>query len=236
MKLGRVPKPSTTRAFDQGKYWVDRGRTYVSEFETHSQATSSIFELQEEGVFDALTDRLSPKPLSILEIGCGFGRLTTLLLRLFPAVERYLAVDISSAQIDACAARLEGCAQSSVVETRVLDFRTGCIDETFDMVFAGEVFLHFPPGEIAAVLSQALSLSRRFLVHLDPYQIAPTQSVREWAYTRVSRAMRGLPSKTDWNHDYPRLYDPRAVKEWTGVPIIGGRQTLFIVKTAPVGS
>jgi cyclopropane fatty-acyl-phospholipid synthase-like methyltransferase len=44
-------------------------------------------------------DSLSPSS-TVLEVGCGFGRITKLLLLDFPNIKEYLAVDLSPHQIE----------------------------------------------------------------------------------------------------------------------------------------
>ncbi|HUT06100.1 MAG TPA: class I SAM-dependent methyltransferase [Nitrosopumilaceae archaeon] len=72
------------------QYWYETGKEYQDEFEY-----SEFFKLQEKVFLNVLRE-LSFE--SVLEFGCGFGRMTKLILENFP-VKKYVAFDLSPHQI-----------------------------------------------------------------------------------------------------------------------------------------
>ena len=77
--------------YDPKKYWKKRGKVYRDQFQY-----SDFFEKQESFLLEHLKKFNFN---SILEFGCGFGRITKIILKNFD-VEEYKAVDISIDQID----------------------------------------------------------------------------------------------------------------------------------------
>jgi SAM-dependent methyltransferase len=154
------------RRFDQGRHWRERGVGYAAEFERHSPETAQAFAEQEEAIRGLLRETRFADVRSVLEVGVGFGRVTALVLEGLPAVERYVALDISPDQIAAARARLSE-RKLRPPEFVVGNFRDHPESDSFDLVLAAEVFLHFPPAEATDVVRKAQRLSRRFLVHVD---------------------------------------------------------------------
>jgi len=78
------------------EYWFSHGKTYKKEFRYNKN-----FELQEKILIDYLKNNVSSSSFStVLEVGCGFGRITKLLLSNFPNIMEYLAIDLSPDQIE----------------------------------------------------------------------------------------------------------------------------------------
>lgn len=162
--------------FDALGYWITRGKDYLRQFQR-----SPAFDQQEL----ALTTYLSALDYSsVLEIGCGFGRITELVR---PTADKYVAIDVSPDQIEAA-------------RERVLDVEYWCSSiedwtttRTFDLVLAVEVLMHVPPSRMPAVVSKMLDLSNGHVVTVD------------WTG-------EGVPSRHNWRHDYATLFpQPRVV-------------------------
>ena len=75
------------------EYWLKHGRTYKDDFRYNK-----LFELQESVLIDHLKQNTTSFT-SVLEIGCGFGRITKLILTNFEGISEYQAIDISPEQI-----------------------------------------------------------------------------------------------------------------------------------------
>ncbi|MGA8739384.1 MAG: hypothetical protein WB501_10195, partial [Nitrososphaeraceae archaeon] len=59
------------------EYWLERGKVYKQEFQYNKK-----FKLQEQTLVEYLKKNI---PFStVLEVGCGFGRITKILLSAFP--------------------------------------------------------------------------------------------------------------------------------------------------------
>ncbi len=79
-------------SYNPGEYWKERGKVYKQNFKYDKN-----FKLQE----DTLIDYLKKYSFStVLEVGCGFGRVTRLLLSAFPQIKEYFAFDLSPHQIE----------------------------------------------------------------------------------------------------------------------------------------
>src|SRR5436189_6457320 len=81
-----------SEAFNVNQYWLERGRNYI-----HEKFPQEFHRLQEQFLLDIL--RASGIPMQrLLELGCGFGRITKLLAQTFPQA-RVTALDLSADQL-----------------------------------------------------------------------------------------------------------------------------------------
>src|SRR5690606_31703971 len=84
------------------------------------------------------------KQLRLLEIGCGIGRMTRHLSRIFGEV---YGVDVSAEMIAQGKERLADCANVHLYETSGVDFAP-LADDYFDRAFSVYVFQHVPDAEV----------------------------------------------------------------------------------------
>ncbi|MBI2444965.1 class I SAM-dependent methyltransferase [Candidatus Micrarchaeota archaeon] len=209
--------------FDQAAYWKNRSKHYPEEFERHTPELRRFF-CEQEFRFRQMLDRIDFSEVeSVLEIGCGFGRMTGMMLKKLETAARYQAVDISPEQIKATKEKY-----GNRIQTRTADFRTEPFEPS-DIVLVSEVFLHFPPGQIQIVLHKAQRLAKKYLIHIDPLLPVP-ESSRALA-GRVKNYITGqTPLRWDWQHDYPRLYDYAKVDHLTVFPVGQGKSMIFLIK------
>jgi len=126
-----------------------------------------------------LTDHL--KSLSnfstVLEIGCGFGRITRLLLSNFPEIKEYLAVDLSPDQIENAKQYLKSAIIHKNVDLRfiVSDIQSLQLDKKYDLVISSELLLHLPPIEIVEVMTKLAGLSNKHVINIDYFHETPTK-------------------------------------------------------------
>jgi trans-aconitate methyltransferase len=128
-------------------YWQEAGKDYLTNFQPERYGA------QEEALMRML-GRLRFD--SVLEIGCGFGRITKLLNG------RITGIDPSLDQLLA-AARLTH-PGPEFVQSTIQDFRA---DQRWDLVLAVEVLMHIPPDDMQDVANKMRSLSRAHIVTLD---------------------------------------------------------------------
>ena len=171
------------KGFNVNEYWLKRGRTYHQE----DRLTGEYHRLQEQFLLDILREASLPIR-RILEVGCGFGRITKLLAQRFPQAH-ITAVDLSPDQLTNAQSY---CAGLRNITFRQYDFYSweplpGSFYD-YDLAVAVEVFLHQPVDSLLRILSNVSSVAK-YIVNVD------------WS--------ENWPWKTPehvWIHDYAALY------------------------------
>jgi cyclopropane fatty-acyl-phospholipid synthase-like methyltransferase len=113
---------------------------------------------------------VSPPFGSVLEIGCGFGRITKLVLSEFPNIQKYTAMDISPHQIKNASENVKGVRGGIDVEFIVSDIKSLQVMEHYDLVIAAEVLLHVIPSEITDIIAKLVGLSNHHIINVDYYE------------------------------------------------------------------
>ena len=192
-------------AFDVNAYWIARGREYVAE-----KFPEEYHRLQERFLIDTLKTVGVPFR-RILELGCGFGRITRLLADAYPEAT-ITAVDLSEQQLQNARRYCEG---RSNVTFATYDFYS---DAPFpgghhDLVVAIEVFLHHPETFLPGFL-QKLSGAATVILHIDWSE--------EWPWPRPEHV---------WIHNYTAVYRELGL-ESVALPlperVAGLQQRLFL--------
>ena len=184
--------------YNPHEYWYKHGKTYKEQFRYNKN-----FELQESLILDYLKKNLaSSTPFStVLEVGCGFGRITKLLLSNFPSIREYLAIDLSPDQIVNAKEFTR-----PVIETRkdnplnfiVSDIQSFQSQRKYDLVIASEVLMHILPSEIEKAMIKLVSMSNHHVVNIDwyekekPRKMAPHNFIHEY-----EEIYRNMPSVTE---------------------------------------
>ena len=153
-------------------YWVERGRTFEAE------AVSKGWDRAQE---PALTEMLSGLRFeSVLDVGCGFGRVGEGILESRPWV-RYTGMDVSPDLVLSAQRRLPG------HEIVLADLVTWDDERTWDLVLAVSVLSHVRPESIEGVVAKLWQASRRDFVVLD------------WDNV-------GAETPYQWGHDFGSLF------------------------------
>lgn len=146
-------------------------------------------QLQEEVFLDYLKDM--PPFQTVLEIGCGFGRISNLLLSNFPSIEEYVAIDISPDQLE----NTKSFVKYDKIRFVESDIQSLQLDKKYDLVIAVSVFLHVLPSEINQVVARLVSFSKRHIVNVDYYEEGATRQIAPHNFMHPYEAIyRGLPS------------------------------------------
>jgi putative sugar O-methyltransferase len=145
------------------EYWLERGKVYKQEFQYNKK-----FKLQEQMLIDYLKRHVSFS--TVLEVGCGFGRITKLLLSNFPEITEYVAVDLSPEQIENAKKYVLGVDKRTVLKFIVSDIQSLQLDSKYDLVIAPEVLLHILPSEIKDVIARLEGWSKKNIVNIDWYE------------------------------------------------------------------
>jgi ubiquinone/menaquinone biosynthesis C-methylase UbiE len=184
-------------SYDPKNYWLSRGKIYKDQFNYDAGK-----QLQEEVLSEYLKSlgHLS----SVLEVGCGFGRITKLILSEFPEIKEYVATDLSPDQIT----NAKDYVKSDKVRFIESDIQSLDLPvKHFDLVIAAEVLLHIMPTDIHSVVSKLVSFSRKHVINIDYYE---------------ERSMKPLAAH-NFLHQYMEIYkNISEVKEVRRIPIVRG--------------
>ena len=208
-------------SYNPKDYWIEQGKVYKDNFRYNSK-----FELQERFLIEYLTSNVFPTTnsdgnsvkLSVLEVGCGFGRITRLILKNFDKlITRYTAVDISPDQIsnakkfvgdpplgrhDVPTGEVNESKNEEGLEFVVSDIQTltstYVSNMKYDLVLACEVLLHVLPSEIDQVVYQLTEMSNKHIINIDwyeaqvPKKIAPHNFIHQYEkiYANISTVKR----------------------------------------------
>ncbi|MGD1837077.1 MAG: class I SAM-dependent methyltransferase [Nitrososphaeraceae archaeon] len=211
-----------TFTYDPSKYWLERGKIYQKNFRY-----SKNFRLQEKVLEEYLKKNVFTSDQnisSVLELGCGFGRITKILLDNFHNVEEYLAVDLSPHQIENARNYLSDYSNKITFlnkDIQSLDLH----DKKYDLVILSEVLLHVLPSEIEFVIEKIISLSKKHVINIDWYEeLSPSDYNKKASHNFI--------------HDYESLYKKHSQSsKVTRIPIlskklfrtINTKQSLFHV-------
>ena len=155
--------------YNPSEYWHERGKVYQKNFRYDKNKR-----LQEEFLITHLNG-ISASINSVLELGCGFGRISQLLLTNYPNITEYLAVDISPHQIENAKTLLSSTKLTSQVKLDFLvsDIQSLKLDKEYDLVILSEVLLHILPTEIDSIIKKLITLSKKHIINIDWYAEHP---------------------------------------------------------------
>src|SRR5437899_3632494 len=103
---------------------------------------------------------------TVLDIGCGDGRIGELLLNHFN-LEEYCGNDISIESIDAAKKRLRNIPNETTKLFYASPFQDFDHPHTFDLTIIIEVLMHVTPAEIKSFIEKAVKTTSKYLVTLD---------------------------------------------------------------------
>jgi SAM-dependent methyltransferase len=150
------------------EYWYEHGKVYKKNFRYDKN-----FRLQEEFLIEYLNG-ITGSFKSVLELGCGFGRITKLLLTSYNNITEYLAVDLSPHQIENAKNLLSSMKKLPDNEVKldfmVSDIQSLRLDKQYDLVILSEVLLHILPTEIDSIIKKLISLSKKHIINIDWYE------------------------------------------------------------------
>ena len=159
-------------SYNPSEYWRERGKVYKKNFRYDKDKR-----LQEEFLLTHLNG-ISGSFKSVLELGCGFGRITKLLLTNYDNISEYLAVDISPDQIENAKTLISSAKLSNKVKLDFLvsDIQSLKLDKQYDLVILSEVLLHILPTEIDSIVNKLISMTKRHIINIDWYEDQPPKT------------------------------------------------------------
>jgi SAM-dependent methyltransferase len=154
-------------SYNPSEYWHERGKKYKENFRYNKN-----FVLQEDLLITYLSDNLFTSDAttkSILELGCGYGRITKLLLTKFAnMIKEYHAVDLSPHQIENAKKYVDS--NDNKLTFSVSDIQSFITNKKYDLVILSEVLLHVLPSDIDSVIKKVISLSNNHIINIDWYE------------------------------------------------------------------
>lgn len=142
--------------FEPHKYWDKRGKSlYVD-----NPYSKKEYKEQEQLILAYLKDLDFS---SVLEIGCGYGRITKLIKQNFK-IQNYLATDLS---VDLVKTAFEHNKEFQDIEFKQSTIQALDLDKKFDLVIGTEVLQHVLPKDIQSVAQKLINLSRKHIVNVD---------------------------------------------------------------------
>ena len=154
-------------SYNPSEYWHERGKIYKKNFRYDKNKR-----LQEEFLIAHLNN-ISGSFKTVLELGCGFGRITQLLLTNYNNITEYLAVDISPDQIENAKSLLSSSKfpnKQVKVDFLVSDIQSLRLDKKYDLVILSEVLLHILPTDIDSIIKKLITLSKKHIINIDWYE------------------------------------------------------------------
>ena len=148
---------------------------------------------------------------SVLELGAGTGRMTKIMLQVFPDIKRYDIVDLDiKEKIDP---RIDRYGPMDITSKEFVNwFHPDHHNRNYDFILASEVFMHIRPEDIERVMKLvcklAISTGSGTVLNID-WTSAPEHST--WCYI----------------HDYDKLYRENGLKYIFTANIPDIKQKLF---------
>lgn len=167
--------------YEPKSYWQDRGRYF--QMENPSLEFPGKVELVE------ILERC--KPVSLLDTGCGWGRL----FHLYKDVPRVLAIDFSSSMLEHAEQTREKLGLKNIeLKLWALEDLVS-LNEKFDFILSRNVLMHVKPRDIGKVVENVKACSSRWIFLLEYF--GPSA---------------GLASH-NFSHDYLKLFSDMKVEQ-----------------------
>jgi len=185
-------------AYDPISYWTEQGKTYYKDFVYTPQ-----FAAQETALLGYLENLHFE---SVLELGCGFGRISRLIKRNFPNITKYCAIDISQDQLKIAK---EICPSGITFWCNdVLNYHA---KQQYDLVIAVELLMHIKPENIKVMVDKMIDWSKHHIVSVDYYEEKPIEL-----------------QPHNFCHDYFTLYDYNLTHVQVGNQAIFHKERLLL--------
>lgn len=138
--------------YDPIAYWIKRGRHWEDEARKRGfwdAENPPLLQLMDTLHFD-----------SVLDVGCGFGRVGASILERWPDV-RYTGIDVSPDLIEGARKRLP---DSELIVADLAQFDT---DRMWDLVLSVSVLGHIRPDDVGPLIERMRRWARRDVIHVD---------------------------------------------------------------------
>jgi SAM-dependent methyltransferase len=143
-QLKKMREDWDNRARENARHYVVTGKETWTDEEFFASGELTVSE-------EILTDMTNicqgkdPKDMRVLEIGCGAGRVTRALSKLFGEV---YAVDVSAEMVEHAKRALADRPNAHIFNNNGMDLSVLPVDRPYDFAFSGIVFQHIPSREV----------------------------------------------------------------------------------------
>lgn len=194
MRRGLEKWPSLKRRAiysDPRDYWTLRGgMEYLTEQEGQPARTQRSLWLAGKVA--------SCQPLSILEVGCGYGKQIKNIRALISNDVSITGVDYSPSQLSLAEKHLAD--QKNIRLARASGERLPFADETFDLVLTSAVILHNPPHIAEKIRQEILRVTKKWCLHNEDTDITYNRygyDTAEWYRNRGIAVVESGPIPAD---------------------------------------
>jgi len=209
--------------FDNKAYWKQVGGSYKQNY------PAGMYKEIDKAFVNTMVSELDlNKVQSVLEVGCGFGRVAKLLMPFLPNLQHYHALDISEEMVKQANEYCEDYKMKGLFIALELDFETRPITAMYDLVLSVEVMTSIPNsilGEqrVKNFIDKMLTKSKKYVVNQDWFN----------APNRIEEMQKPMKPINEINHfhDYDRYYsNHRKVLQVIGHSIPRYSEHIFCVR------
>jgi 2-polyprenyl-3-methyl-5-hydroxy-6-metoxy-1,4-benzoquinol methylase len=170
------------------EFWVERGRDYLANFNKKSVIQKLRYLVQEQVIIGALNKAQRMTEIkTIMDAGCGFGRITKILCEVFPYAE-ILGIDISEDQLREARRELPR------VTFWIRDIVRSNTATLTDLVTCVEVLMHIAPENIFNAVHHLTRGQAELIITVD------------WWTEDAEELLIGNRTGFCWVHDYEELF------------------------------
>ena len=142
--LEKMRQDWDARARENARYYVATGKTDWTDEEFFASGEQTVAEEVQTDMIN-VCQGIEPAEMRVLEIGCGAGRVTRALAKLFGEVH---GVDVSGEMIARASEALKNTPNAHVYQNNGTDLAVIPSDKPFDFAFSTIVFQHIPSREV----------------------------------------------------------------------------------------
>ena len=184
-------KVNFTGEYKPKSFWEVYGDYYHRTFSIHGDNKIDGFDLNVPGLLGRL-ERLPSK--RVLEVGCGFGRVMSYIMRNLPKVEEVVGIEHSSTMIKKSKAWFDDLkfTKEEKSKIKIINARAQELpfpDKSFDIIYTHVCLTHIPPEDIEQVTKEISRVTRNWIIHIERF-----------AY------LYEHPQQHRWSHLLPSFY------------------------------
>jgi SAM-dependent methyltransferase len=156
-------------SYNPKEHWTNNGKQMLSQGTNINTYPKDIYNIQEERLAEVFRSLKDVK--TVLEVGCGYGRVTKLIMDVLDP-KLCIASDSIPEQIQNC---MDNLSYDNLI-FRMLDItneREFKRNQEFDLVVASEVLMHIRPFEIDQVIRRLVRTACKYFINIDYYELPP---------------------------------------------------------------